>query len=881
MSPFSDKVPKSHLIYQVEKNLTLKININAADTISSGNTIYTGSGSGLRSNQKRTAETLLAYSEVQNDNNGTQRGNGIKETTTNVTNGNNSHIALTGQDQYDSGILISNFSIPQVPNSSESSNSIYNFYPKQVPIPSKHELLNSGSKHINQTQNHEKGVATETPKSNQEPNTTESINETRTVSVDSGIEQTMSIQYASTSEDLSLKCTEQITDDDNSIDCNLKSKFDNGDKTSSTKEHNASLFGGTSQIDSGISSMPQINEPSIIGDKSMLTTDDLYQQSVISLKTDIETVLKSENASNNLSTTDTSIGTSQSILKDQSIGILNPPSITDEAKAILKEFRFGAQEVSKLYCKLHKYDCEYYCDKCNMPICSTCLTKSHQGHTINELPMLTKDWLKHMSVLETTLEQCMRKSTAFQRQLREFRRARTPHKFQTRADIERQADDMHKRIEKQKQYYISELEKQYKAQCKKQEITDKVLKYEVECIKQIQRLNQAINQDIKHRDCNLAINYKNIELRIETINSEIKPIEDIISDLQKVITFNANTDLNKELSIGKISYDPIKIQELELNHQTCLALGFGYSQLLWTKTQIPPNPVPYGCLFLNDDSLLVAYDQRQEVTKYKIYSHNNIYRGDADIRFRNNLTLTHSNSDMLMPRCMTKLDHATFAVTDARYMTVRYFKNDGLPHHTSKHEIFKAAKPDSPTLPFGIATLPNQNLAISDKMHNRVYILDPKTEKILTHFGTGSNGLKYPEYLSFDDTHKRILVTDSGNNAIKVYDINGKYLSQFGHSRQNNQSIVETIYSWDDFQGLQDPGATVCMPNGNILVANGYHHNIYEFDVAGNFMSIVKLYQNEKPVKLAWPRGIAFGSKGQLAITEVSLGDIKVVQFHT
>lgn len=186
----------------------------------------------------------------------------------------------------------------------------------------------------------------------------------------------------------------------------------------------------------------------------------------------------------------------------------------------------------------------------------------------------------------------------------------------------------------------------------------------------------------------------------------------------------------------------------------------------------------------------------------------------------------------------------------------------------------------------GLCTLPNNKVAVSDTIHNTVYIIDPQTETITAKFGEKGSG-KYhfnlPNFLTFDSHRQRILVSDRNNHIVKVYDTNGTFVSEFGHASKYSRPITYPDGTQvDEFDGLHEPAGVVCDPKGDILVSNSACHNICRFDGnSGKFLSVVSLYEGSRKLLLSWPYGIDIGYHGELGVTEKGSGRVVVVKAYS
>ena len=100
----------------------------------------------------------------------------------------------------------------------------------------------------------------------------------------------------------------------------------------------------------------------------------------------------------------------------------------------------------------------------------------------------------------------------------------------------------------------------------------------------------------------------------------------------------------------------------------------------------------------------------------------------------------------------------------------------------------------------------------------------------------------------YADNYGRLYVSDSGNNRIVVFDINGNYLFNFGKLGENEGEFFSP--------------AGIVVNNNNIYVADTGNKRIQKFDISGNYVSTIKHEMFKEP------RGLSFSSDGNLFIAD-------------
>ncbi len=151
---------------------------------------------------------------------------------------------------------------------------------------------------------------------------------------------------------------------------------------------------------------------------------------------------------------------------------------------------------------------------------------------------------------------------------------------------------------------------------------------------------------------------------------------------------------------------------------------------------------------------------------------------------------------------------------------------------------------------------------ISDIGKHCVSIHNPEGQ-LLSQFGSkgkGAYGFEQPKYVCVDH-HGRILVSDSGNGGVKVYDSKGQFLFKI---------------SSKEVSDLNTPAGICIDPKGNILVTDRQRHCVHMFSSDGRFIRQLLTHKNG----LRYPVGVAVGAFGQLAVTQLDPPAVRFFDFN-
>ena len=118
-------------------------------------------------------------------------------------------------------------------------------------------------------------------------------------------------------------------------------------------------------------------------------------------------------------------------------------------------------------------------------------------------------------------------------------------------------------------------------------------------------------------------------------------------------------------------------------------------------------------------------------------------------------------------------------------------------------------------------------IAVSSMLSN-VYAVSVASDEYVFDFKFGSNlsadgQFEYPNGVAYDPNNNRIIVADTGNSRIQVFDSNGNFLRKFGK------------FGFDDGQFRYPSGVAYDPNNNRIIVADFYNYRIQVFNSNSNF----------------------------------------------
>lgn len=107
--------------------------------------------------------------------------------------------------------------------------------------------------------------------------------------------------------------------------------------------------------------------------------------------------------------------------------------------------------------------------------------------------------------------------------------------------------------------------------------------------------------------------------------------------------------------------------------------------------------------------------------------------------------------------------------------------------------------------------------------------------------GSGPGQFNSPSFVAIDPTSHSVVVSDTGNSRVQIFDAKGNYLSEFGAAGTGDGQFGPVTYTGDQLlstEQLPSPAGIAIDPTtGNIVVADGSNGRIEIFDSSGNYLS--------------------------------------------
>ncbi len=201
------------------------------------------------------------------------------------------------------------------------------------------------------------------------------------------------------------------------------------------------------------------------------------------------------------------------------------------------------------------------------------------------------------------------------------------------------------------------------------------------------------------------------------------------------------------------------------------------------------------------------------------------------------------------------------AVTDHKDRTVKFYTPDGNTALSWPTHMFD--------WPDGITTNRAGKYLVTDwsQGHVSTHDIDGVTLRSFSTIHDGSDRSS-PIHITVD-RHHRIIITDTFDRTVKVFDESGKLLLRFGDSGSNGNGDTNSSKNGTE-QVLNDPRGVCTDVMNNIIVADWGTNCISKFSADGRFIETV-LCSEDGENKVKYPWGIAATDTGMLLVSEQKL----------
>lgn len=501
------------------------------------------------------------------------------------------------------------------------------------------------------------------------------------------------------------------------------------------------------------------------------------------------------------------------------------------------------------HCRQHKQRLISMCKQCTMPCCNSCI-QHHIDHPKLQLENMDAGLREQLELLRTRQvnlsQQTLAADELYKQQL-EWRQS-------AEAAIVRQTDALIQKLRRREAMLKCQLrENGEQQQCSADKLR-RLSQYEIHHTtlhyRYIERLLQLQYEAERLTNYTMTSNRTDVLLsgsHERSMAGEPLMEYDNLQVLRNRLVFKPTLNLN----VGQFESEECDLPEPEPEPEPKPAPD-PYYEATYTVREDPdmiynlyPTPDgkvnPTSAVYLPDNRLVVAETKGGCLSVWQ------------DGKLQTKLQPPNTK-EPIMPHAVTYVaDIEMLLFTDKRHWTIYTAALDGSDMKALRHEILRD--------PFGVAFLPSGYIVATDEMKKQACFIDPNTNKIVRTFGEDG---KTPTWVTVD-SRKRVIITYSEENCARIYDNNGNFLSKLcsdglPHGRKliGPEQIIEDC-------------------NHNLIVASGGTSHVCLYSPDARY--IRDLLEPNMQQVVQWPKGLALGTNGQLAVVQ-GTGFVKVFDMY-
>ncbi|XP_014252909.1 brain tumor protein-like [Cimex lectularius] len=490
-------------------------------------------------------------------------------------------------------------------------------------------------------------------------------------------------------------------------------------------------------------------------------------------------------------------------------------------------------------CPRHKMEVlKYFCRSCNIPVCKECTLIDHPAG-IHECEHLTDVGAKHVDLLNQTVQESKSKATDIRNMLKTLEHSSGRlqvqyHKAQN--EINDTFQFYRSMLEERKQELLKELESVFSA---KQMSLSVFGQKAQDTVDRIYQACEFYDRLTKHGSIAECLMFKKL----------------IESKLQGLTSFNVDANIQTAYDLEFVS----NYQAIQVGVRNTFGYVRSSSEVNLGPSKQPPIARPINGIHLNGNSSSINGTVTSSSTIHNSGNGNmsiNTLNGVLDRPYTNGITSgnTQFESNIISKRFSTANSLGPFStsVSDLNLNGVNSYEkwsNGGA-------DIFQNGSSDH--YPLSLSSHGDSVIDISSKLLS-TSIFPPKSQikrqKMIYHCKFGEFGVLEGQFTEPSgvavNAQNDIIVADTNNHRIQIFDKEGRFKFQFGECGKR------------DGQLLYPNRVAVVKTSGDIIVTErSPTHQIQIYNQYGQFVR--KFGANI----LQHPRGVTVDSKGRIVVVE-------------
>ena len=475
-----------------------------------------------------------------------------------------------------------------------------------------------------------------------------------------------------------------------------------------------------------------------------------------------------------------------------------------------------------------KEELKFFCKDCQVAICNTCAVTLHEGHgkmlleeatdaRKTQINSMTQSLIEKAQEKRKDLEQLNQKSTDITLQVADFKSQVQTHVDQVIAIIEARKQDVFDAVDNEAKKSLKSLSQ------KKDEVENqvKLIESAIEQTKALVKrsfsteilgfsetfdaiLQEQGTQENRDIDCIPRFSFTKSEKLINVLNNEgIGNVKIALSETKAQQSGAKGKESSKV--IAGIKGANVRDSPLETQVQTRRfrsVLSFGQK-----GESVGMLNCPWGVAVNDQDEIAVTEAGNHRVS---VFSSDSTHLRSFGRRGKN-------NGEFQYPAGIAFDSHGNIVVADCFNHRVQVFDRNG--NFVSKFGE-QGSHDNRLKFPYGLSINGNGDVIVADTSSKLIKIFS-SSHNYLRKFG-GAGSLVYPFHSIQHGQY--FIVSDWGDHSIKMFDLEGKFISKFGKQGNKDGEFNEPRFLSVNKEGL-------------LIVCDSQHHRVQVFELSGKFVT--------------------------------------------
>ena len=476
-----------------------------------------------------------------------------------------------------------------------------------------------------------------------------------------------------------------------------------------------------------------------------------------------------------------------------------------------------------------KEELKFFCKDCKVAICNTCVVTLHEGHgkmlleeatdaRKTQINSMTQSLIEKAQEKRKELEQLNQKSTEIKLQVAYLKSQVQTNVDQLIAIIEARKQDVFDAVDNQAKKSLESLSK------KKDQVENqvKLIESAIEQIKALIKrsfsteilgfsetfhtiLQEQGTQGNRDTECIPRFSFTKSEKLINVLNSEgIGNVKIVFSEAKVKQSGAKGKESSKVIAGNKganVRDSPLETQVQTRRFRSVLSFG-------QKGESVGMLNYPWG----------VAVNDQDEIAVTEFLNHRvSVFSSDGT-HLRSFGRLGKKNGEFQYPTGITFDSLGNIVVADNDNHRVQVFDRNGnfLSKFGKKGSLNNQLK-----FPQGLSINCNGDIIVADEGNKLIKIFSSSRNYLVRKFG-GAGSLVTPYHCIQHGQY--FIVSDAGDNSIKMFDLEGKFISKFGKQGNKDGEFNEPLCLSVNKEGL-------------LIVCDSQNHRVQVFELSGKFVT--------------------------------------------